>query len=101
MVVLILFIILVAVIFMIAHHRNLLKEMEKAQAVAEDVVSGEDENSVRKVYIPDNADAKDASTKSTQNVDCKTVTVDTNQVVEKTVVGTDNDEENDDPIKNN
>ncbi len=101
MVVLILFIILVAVIFMIAHHRNLLKEMEKAQVVAEDVVSGEDENSVRKVYIPDNADAKDASTKSTQNVDCKTVTVDTNQVVEKTIVGTDNDEENDDPIKNN
>lgn len=100
MVVLILFIIFVAVIFMIAHHRNLLKEMEKAQAVAEDVVSGEDENSVRKVYIPDNADAKDASTKSTQNIDCKTVTVDTNQVVEKTVVGTDNNEENDDPIKN-
>ena len=99
MIVLVLFVILVVVIFMIVHHRNLLKETETAQVVAENVISEDDENSIRKVYIPDNADAKGASTKSTQDVDCKTVTVDTNQAVEKIVVGNDNNED-DDLMKN-
>ena len=94
-------VVLIGVVVTIAYHKNVLEKMEKAETVANDTVSGEDENSVRKVFIPDNADVNDAKTESTQNKDCKTFTVDTNQNVEKTVVGSSTDEENDDdPIKN-
>lgn len=102
MVILALLVILIAVIIMIAYHKGILAKMEHAESIANETVSGEDENPIRKVYIPDNADANDASTKSTQDVDCKTYTVDTNQAVEKTVVGSNGneDETEDDPIKN-
>ncbi|MBQ7410692.1 MAG: hypothetical protein IJW20_04855 [Clostridia bacterium] len=88
--------------------QQIIKEIEKL----DDISNGID--SSKKIMVPDNVDINDSTLKSTQDMDCKQYTVSTNNKITKTVIATENkndndlkdaiiseeDNDDDDPIKN-
>lgn len=99
----------VIIFFNIFYANNQSMNEEINQITEEEFKKNFSDVGVKKVYYPDNADTKNATTYSTQVVDCKVKDVNlSDKRVSKTIVGdtvslinnTDNDE-SDDPIKNN
>lgn len=82
-------ILIVLIIGFICYSNLLMKSMDNVSTNIENMDKNEGE---RKVFIPDNVDANDASEESTQNVDCKTINVADGTRPEKIVVTNENTE---------